>query len=125
MSDDTTHDAPSPITILGKEVTLRAPNSAAERWDFASTEVGGTRLLAAALGLCWPYLRGKLQKDGVRYRGEVATWGGQVFDWLLGKGVTVDEIVTAGKAALPVLTTDLPGVGLPKTDGETRDLLGN
>lgn len=115
-------------TLLGLDVTIVAPSSAAERWDVASAAHAGAapqRTMALALGLSWPRLRRRLASEGIRYTGDPMGFGGRVFDWLIGQGAVYSEIVDAGQLALQACVRDLPGAALPRTDAERAELLGN
>lgn len=126
MSDETTTapDVETPeLTIGGRKVTLRVPTSASERWDYltAVQSLTPSRAMAAALGLCWPWLRSQLPP----YRGDLAALGGQVVDLMVGKGVAMTEVLSVGRAANSMLLKDIPGSALPNNAEETQELLGN
>lgn len=65
--------------------------------DASGREQPSRRVVAAALGVCCPTIGRKL---GLRYRGDVLDYGGEVADALLARGGTWSEIVRAGNAAL-------------------------
>src|SRR5262245_48479477 len=101
---------PLPTTIAGVPLELVVPTSHAERWELtlAMSDADGhtdriSRVLAAALGLCWTKLRQYLAKDRIRYRGDIIEYGGAVVDYLCSHDRKIparyDQIVAAGRAA--------------------------
>lgn len=105
------------------DVDLMTPVSLAERYEVLGAEgqgVAPTRIFALALALCWPRLRRELQREGHRYDGRPADFGGRVLDHLLGNGVPFAEIVTAGRQALELCARDLPGLEVPKDPGNSE-----
>ena len=97
-----------PERLAGAVLTLEAPADLAERWDVVlAADVEGQlpRVLAGALGLCWPRLRKR-----VRYGGNILTYGGNVIRTLLAEGATIAEIVRVGSAAYALCRAGLVDV---------------
>lgn len=79
-----------PSHIAGVPLALAPTPRLDERWDlyYAWEDTGGkleriTRVLAAALGLCWPQLREQLVREHIVYAGDVSRFGGDVVNYLL------------------------------------------
>ena len=104
------------IKIKGKavDVQLVRPSSFAERLDVSvAVRANPHRGLACALGLCWPRVRRR-----VPYKGDPATFGGQVLDHLEAEGADFGDVMTAGSAALD-LCLDIV------TESEVKEAEGN
>ena len=84
--------------------------------DSSGREQSSRRVVAAALGLCCPTIERKL---GVRYRGDVLDYGGEVAEALLARGATWTELVRAGNAALQLCADALA------TDSQIAAARGN
>ena len=114
--------------IMGQRPSLVSPASTSERWDVVQTqergEVTELRLYAMALALAWRGLRRELQTVGIVYKGRPGVFGGQVQDFLMDKrGVSLEELMVWGKAAVMVITgSKLPGIELAT---EAEVLVGN
>lgn len=94
-----------PRTLAGMQLILETPRLLMDRDDIitAAEEHNGSnqasvRVLAAALMLCWPSAH---KRAGVpRYKGEILRYGGEVYEFLLGHGATIPEVLRAGGVAL-------------------------
>ena len=90
-------EIPKTVKVGSREVVLTLPKSMSVRYDVAAYyNVNSTRALAAALGLCWG--AGVIGRPKAKYEDtfNVGVYGGQVFDELLSKGVSAQEIALAG-----------------------------
>jgi hypothetical protein len=72
-------------------------------------EQSARRVVAAALFLCWPDRTGK--KGIPTYHGEILSYGGEVLQYLLELGASMNEIVVAGNTALQLVLDDLAAQG--------------
>lgn len=117
--------ASPPDRIAGVPVELVLPERIDERWDIDLAMSGcdgiaeSNRILAAALGLCWPALREWMARERLVYKpGKVAEFGGHVIHFLLGlrrperalPGWTKPSMVDisrAGRAAQDLVTRGL------------------
>lgn len=100
-------EIPKSVRVGQREVILTLPKSMSVRYDVAAYySVNSTRALAAALGLCW----GALGKPKAKYEDSysVGAYGGAVFDELLSKGVSAQEIAVAGSWAYVLIARSLP-----------------
>ena len=99
------------ITIGDATTLLALPKSATVRFELAKASAGGQvtlRLAAATVGSCWPGRKGRPAGD---FDGDVATYGREAADDLIGRGATVVEIVRAGAECLAALFADgIPGM---------------
>ncbi len=89
------------MRLAGADVELILPSSFAERIDVVEALRDGSpvhRIAAAALGLCWPRVRRKIQ-----YRGKLLDFGGQVIDLLSREGATMDEVYPVAAQALELV----------------------
>lgn len=82
-----------PDRFAGAPLRLQAPVLVSERYDVVvamqQAQKPGYpvhRVLAGALGLCWPRVRQRIQ-----YTGDVVAFGGQVIDLLLGPDVKLSR----------------------------------
>lgn len=100
-------EIPKTVKVGSREVVLTLPKSMSVRYDVAAYyNVNSTRALAAALGLCW----GALGKPKAKYEDSysVGAYGGAVFDELLARGVSAQEIALAGSWAYVLIARSLP-----------------
>jgi len=92
------------VTVGDREIPLRIPTSYAVRYDLlVGFAVNPTRAWAAALGLCWT----GPGRPGGRYGHNVAIYGGNVIDELVGRGIKLVQLQAAGLAAFDFATDDL------------------
>lgn len=83
-----------PDRLAGAPLKLQAPSLVSERYDVvvamqqAQSKPGYPthRVLAGALGLCWPRVRQRIP-----YNGDLVAFGGQVIDLLLGPDVRLSR----------------------------------
>lgn len=119
------------VLLLGRELRyddLVVPESTTERYDVVAANgegMGKHRIYATALAFTWRWLRRKLQSERIVFKGNIALFSQQALDWLLGQGVTYQELAGAGDYALLIIGTDLPGLDLPQTDAELEEVTGN
>ena len=100
-------EIPKSVKVGNREVVLTLPKSMSVRYDVAAYyNTNSTRALAAALGLCW----GALGKPKAKYEDSysVGQYGGAVFDELVAKGVSAQEIALAGSWAYVLIARSLP-----------------
>lgn len=103
-------EIPKSVKVGNRDVILTLPKSMSVRYDVAAYyNVNSTRALAAALGLCW----GVIGRPKAKYEDSysVGQYGGQVFDELLSKGVSAQEIALAGSWAYVMIARSLPQAG--------------
>lgn len=103
-------EIPKSVKVGARDVVLTLPKSMSVRYDIAAYyNTNSTRALAAALGLCW----GALGKPKVKYEDSysVGAYGGAVFDELLSRGVSAQEIALAGSWAYVLIARSLPQAG--------------
>ena len=99
------------IRVANAELVLVLPVSYCERIDLLEALKAGManhRLAGAAIGLCWPRVRRKIQ-----YRGDLADFSTKVVDTLLREGATLDQIYEHGAKAIAMIA-DAP---MPSTEG--------
>lgn len=100
-------EIPKTVKVGAREVVITLPKSLSVRYDVASFYSSNpTRACAAALGLSW----GGLGRPKAKYEASynVGTYGGEVFDELLSRGVPAAEIITAGTWAYVAICRSLP-----------------
>lgn len=100
-------EIPKSVRVGQREVILTLPKSMSVRYDVAAYyNTNSTRALAAALGLCW----GVIGRPKAKYEDtfNVGVYGGAVFDELLSKGVSAQEIALAGSWAYVLIARSLP-----------------
>lgn len=102
------------VTVHGQTMELDAPRRLVLRYDLAAAveehgrvEQTARRVLAAALGLCWS--GGTAKVGWPTYRGDVLSYGGDVLDYLLTAGATMQEVVAGGHAAVQLVVQSMPG----------------
>lgn len=101
-----------PRQLAGMQLVLELPRRLIERDDVVSAagDCNGrdqlaTRVIAAALLLCWPSTH---RRNGVpRYRGDIFDFGGEAYDFLLSHGASRPDILRAGSVAMEMCTTAL------------------
>lgn len=100
-------EIPKSVRVGQREVVLTLPKSMSVRYDVAAYySTNAQRALAAALGLCW----GGLGRPKAKYEAtySVGSYGGEVFDELLSRGVSAQEIALAGSWAYVLIARSLP-----------------
>lgn len=126
MATETETQEPRRVELLGARHTVTLPNFAArEELLVAYHEVrerGGVVLLrvySAALGLC-TRLGKQSGADYGKHRFDVLAYGGEVYAWLRGQGLTASQIAQAGQ---PVIL-DVAEAVFPSAD-EVSEAKGN
>lgn len=115
------------MELLGRRVSLVTPHRVHERYDvlYASNEdVSTPRLRAAALAVCWPWLRRALQQRGINFQGNVRQFGAHALDFLVERGAMIPDVLAAGQVAIGVMAHELPGIDLPHGE-ELQEEVGN
>lgn len=97
------------VTIGGQSIRLGRPASLAVRIDvIAAVSTSEVRGLAAALGICWEAGSPRPPAQYAKFRYDALRYGGAVLDALLGRGVPLGEIMTAGQEAFLWLAESVP-----------------
>jgi len=102
-------EIPKSVKVGNREVVLTLPKSISVRYEIAGYyNTNSTRALAAALGLCWG--AGVIGRPKAKYEDSfnVGVYGGQVFDELISKGVSAQEIALAGSWAYVLIARSIP-----------------
>lgn len=96
------------VQLKGVEVSLGLPDSMAWRTEiWLASADNQLRAGAAALAACWQ----SSHKPKVNYAAcgySVPVFGGQVYNWLIDRGVPQAEIWAASSAALDLIFESLP-----------------
>lgn len=103
-------EIPKTVKVGTREIGLVLPKSLSVRFDVAAYyQTNSTRALAAALALCW----GGMGRPKAKYESSynVGQYGGEVFDELVGRGVSPAEIAAAGSWAYVLIARSLPQAG--------------
>jgi len=102
-------EIPKFVTVGDKKVVLGLPKSMALRFEVASYyQKNELRTLAASLAFCWTGVGRPKAKFESSYN--LGTYGGEVFDELIGRGVSPSEITNAGSWAFAKIVRSLPQV---------------
>lgn len=114
--DGTTARVPTTVQIGGDTVRLAPPVSPTVRYELLrALRSNPLRGNAAVLGACW---RGpgapKVKYSACQYNPVI--YGQQVLDELLGRGVTMQAIVSAAAVAAALVSDQLPGLGGVQND---------
>lgn len=100
------------ISLLGAEWEPTLPPSFTARQEIliAYNEVSDRpmRAFGAAIGLCWNHPDYRLPFTYAEHKYDTLRFGGNVYDWLHGKGCDEREIATAAYAALGFIYESIP-----------------
>ena len=98
--------------VLGQALDFELPRPAVryDILDAGNRRASNQRVMAGALGLCWPMLARKVRMQGHEPSYDVAEYGGRVLDYLLEQGASLTEIVKAGTYCYLKAIDDLPGL---------------
>lgn len=100
-------ELPKTVKVGAREVVITLPKSLSVRFDVAAFySQNATRACAAALGLCWGGMGRPKSKYESSYN--VGTFGGEVFDELVQRGVSPAEIAQAGTWCFVAICRSLP-----------------
>lgn len=107
MAENQEPAAPRRITTRdgqGRDVVLVRPVRFSERYNIAAAAGENVEnACAAALALCWPWLRKQLKP----YNHKALDYGAAAMDFLAEQGVSIVDILTHGAEALRVCTEGL------------------
>ena len=110
-------EIPKAVKVGAREVVITLPKSLSVRFDVAAFYSSTpTRACAAALGLSW----GGLGRPKAKYEStySVGSYGGEVFDELVSRGVSPAEIAQAGTWCFVAICRSLPQAGeVDKAEG--------
>jgi hypothetical protein len=99
------------VKVGARTVDLVPPKSYSLAFDIVSaTDKPSLRLFGAAFGACFPRTERMLKITPAQHGYDVLGYGGAVVDALLAQGVSSEDIIAAGAAALELCSSVLAGV---------------